>query len=85
MKIIDFGISRKVLNRTRRTDMLTITGTLFYRAPEMFEGGGYDERVDLWALGATIYKLMVGRTPFESTYHSETINNILRGEFSFPP
>jgi glycogen synthase kinase 3 beta len=36
VKIIDFGISRKVLNRGRKTDMLTITGTLFYRAPEMF-------------------------------------------------
>jgi serine/threonine protein kinase len=30
----------------------------------MFEGGGYDERVDLWALGVTIYQLMVGYTPF---------------------
>ncbi len=85
VKIIDFGISRKVLNRGRKTDMLTITGTLFYRAPEMFQGGGYDERVDLWALGATIYRLMVGRTPFESPYHSETITNILKGEFTFPP
>jgi calcium-dependent protein kinase len=85
VKIIDFGISRKVLNRGRKTDMLTITGTLFYRAPEMFQGGGYDEMVDLWALGATIYRLMVGKTPFESPYHSETISNILKGEFSFPP
>jgi serine/threonine-protein kinase ULK3 len=36
IKIIDFGISRKLLNRGRRIDMLTITGTLYYRAPEMF-------------------------------------------------
>lgn len=42
VKIIDFGISKKLMNRGRDTDMLTITGTLYYRAPEMFEGGGYD-------------------------------------------
>ena len=46
--------------------MLTLTGTPYYRAPEMFEGGGYDELVDMWALGVTIYKLMAGVTPFES-------------------
>lgn len=85
IKIIDFGISKKLMNRGRDTDMLTITGTLYYRAPEMFEGGGYDEMVDLWALGATIYRLMVGCTPFESAYHNETIENIIKGEFAFPP
>lgn len=40
--------------------------------------------VDLWALGVSIYQLMVGRTPFESPYHNETIANIIRGEYSFP-
>jgi calcium-dependent protein kinase len=44
--------------------MWTLTGTLFYRAPEMFLGGGYDERVDLWALGISIYKLITKVTPF---------------------
>ena len=65
--------------------MLTLTGTPYYRAPEMFEGGGYSEAVDLWALGVTVFKLMVGFTPFESEYHAETIENIMKGEFDFPP
>ncbi len=65
--------------------MLTLTGTPYYRAPEMFEGGGYDELVDIWALGITIYKLMAGVTPFESEYHSDTIANIVKGIFDFPP
>jgi calcium-dependent protein kinase len=64
--IIDFGISKKVEDRGRRREMLTLTGTPYYRAPEMFEGGGYDEMVDIWALGVTIFKLMTGSTPFES-------------------
>lgn len=33
IKIIDFGTSKKYLRRNQKFDMLTITGTLFYRAP----------------------------------------------------
>ena len=65
--------------------MLTLTGTPYYRAPEMFEGGGYDELVDMWALGVTVFKMMAGFTPFESEYHSDTIENIMKAELKFPP
>jgi serine/threonine protein kinase len=41
--------------------------------------------VDLWALGVTMFKLMTGFTPFESEYHNETIANIMRGRYQFPP
>jgi calcium-dependent protein kinase len=83
IKLIDFGISKKTFLRGYRRDMLTIIGTHLYMAPEVYLGGGYDEKIDLWALGATIYKLITGKTPFESEYHSDTINNILRGEPEF--
>lgn len=42
IKLIDFGIAKKMISRKQKADMLTITGTLFYRAPEMFTGGGYN-------------------------------------------
>jgi calcium-dependent protein kinase len=42
IKIIDFGISKKNYKRNKKLEMWTITGTLFYRAPEMFYGGGYN-------------------------------------------
>jgi calcium-dependent protein kinase len=63
--------------------MLTVIGTHFYQAPEVYIGGGYDERIDLWALGITIFKLLTGSTPFESEYHSSTIQNIIKCEPSF--
>ena len=63
--------------------MLTITGALYYRAPEIFLGAGYDERVDLWSAGVTMFKMIAGRTPFESEYVSTTINNIVEGKFEF--
>jgi len=40
--------------------------------------------VDMWALGVTMFKLMTGYTPFESEYHSETISNIMKGEYVYP-
>ena len=63
--------------------MLTITGTLFYRAPEMFVGGGYDQKVDIWSVGILIYKLVCGRTPFQSLYLGDTINKIKDNEPTF--
>ena len=69
--------------RNQRRDMLTITGTLNYRAPEMFMGTGYDERIDLWSAGVTLYKIITGHTPFESSYVSTTIENILEGKVTF--
>lgn len=44
--------------------MFTNTGTLYYKAPEMFLGGGYDFKVDMWALGVTLYKIIAKKTPF---------------------
>ncbi len=46
--------------------MLTKTGTLQYKAPEMFDGGSYTEKVDSWAVGVSLYEMIVGVTPFLS-------------------
>lgn len=63
IKLIDFGISKRYRKKGNLFDMLTITGTLQYRAPEMF-GRCYQQGVDIWAAGVLLYKLVCGRTPF---------------------
>ena len=35
-------------------------------APEIFEGEGYSEKVDIWAVGVIAYILLSGRPPFAS-------------------
>ena len=34
--------------------MWTVTGSLFYKAPEMFNGS-YNQKVDVWACGVICY------------------------------
>lgn len=83
IKLIDFGISKKTYQRGARRDMLTIIGTSLYLAPEILLGGGYDERVDIWSVGVTLFRMVAGRTPFESEYLSDTANNIIKGKVDF--
>lgn len=43
------------------------TGTIqtrYYRAPEIILGNNYDEKIDLWSLGCTIYELATGNILF---------------------
>lgn len=44
IKIIDFGISKAMYNRrTLENDsMWTVTGSQYYKAPEMLNGSAYD-------------------------------------------
>jgi serine/threonine protein kinase len=38
-----------------------------YMAPEVTDGGGVDERADLYSLGVTIYEMCQGRPPFSGS------------------
>ena len=67
----DFGWS--AICKDRRT---TYCGTLDYVSPELIEGEGYDECVDLWGIGVLTYELLEGKTPFYNISKKETMKNI---------
>lgn len=46
------------------------SGSVYYRAPESLKGG-YDERVDMWAVGVVAYEMLTGSLPFFSKYESK--------------
>lgn len=56
--------------------MWTCTGNQFYCAPEVFEGGWYDEKIDVWALGVITYQLLTGKLPFQADTVLDTIELI---------
>jgi calcium-dependent protein kinase len=73
LKLIDFEISK--LNKGSTVEMWTATGSLFYKAPEMF-CGSYDRMVDIWAIGIVAYELLHSHPPFIKDYVDETIQDI---------
>jgi serine/threonine protein kinase len=64
-KISDFGIARR-----HGDDQLTaigfVTGTPGYLSPELARGEDPHPASDVWALGATLYAAVEGRSPYES-------------------
>lgn len=74
-KITDFGLAKLIDQAGTMTRTGAILGTPAYMAPEQARGkfGGADERADIYALGAILYELLVGRPPFQGETDVETL------------
>ena len=70
VKIADFGLAQlnaaedSGLDQTQLTIAGTTIGTPMYSAPEQLSGDPIDHRVDIYALGATLFHMLSGETPF---------------------
>ncbi|CAK9298318.1 unnamed protein product [Gordionus sp. m RMFG-2023] len=63
IRITDYGLCKRDFSYGEKTKERV--GTLDYVAPEIWRGKSYDFRVDIWALGVTMYKMLTGRKPFD--------------------
>ncbi|PYQ64091.1 MAG: hypothetical protein DMF53_08375 [Acidobacteria bacterium] len=91
VKLLDFGLA-KMTGATSLTRLGSSPGTPAYKSPEQTRGDKVDPRSDLWALGAVLYEMVSGRTPFGGEYEQAMIYAILNepprpldGDKAFPP
>ncbi|MCL2448389.1 MAG: protein kinase [Polyangiaceae bacterium] len=74
-KIIDFGLA-KARDRITSTAVGIIKGKLAYLAPEQAHGHAIDRRVDVFALGVTLWELTLDRRLFKESDDVETLRRV---------
>ena len=79
LKVADFGIARAA-ESTRVTQLGTVLGTAAYLAPEQAAGGDVTAAADVYSLGAVLYELISGRTP----YRFESLVELARKQLEEP-
>ncbi|MGE3804427.1 MAG: serine/threonine-protein kinase [Gemmataceae bacterium] len=65
VKVLDFGLARPDQRAEKLTASGHIMGTPDYMSPEQAAGKSVDARSDLFSLGAVLYEMCVGQTPFD--------------------
>jgi len=66
VKIADLGLATTIEQEaSEAVDGRKVYGTPHFISPEQARGQAVDHRSDLYSLGATAYRLLSGRTPFE--------------------
>ncbi len=83
VKIADFGIA-KAASRSSGTQAGMIKGKASYLAPEQVLGKPIDGRADVFALGAVLWEMLVGRKLFTGETDFEIMNRITATPISAP-
>jgi serine/threonine protein kinase len=64
VKIADFGLAKMVEHDTQMTAAGTAMGSPNYMSPEQARGEEADHRSDIYALGISLYQIVLGELPF---------------------
>jgi serine/threonine protein phosphatase PrpC len=85
IRLMDFGIAR--LTKARRLTFVgfsPVMGTPDYMSPEQVKGKRGDHRSDLYSLGAILYEMVTGATPFEGESPYVVMNARVTGDPEAP-
>ena len=90
IKIIDFGFACKI-NKNSLT--YTAIGNPINMDPiilkklgngKKFRGLGYDQKADIWSLGAICYEMLIGRAAFDAEDMDDLVQKIESGKYKVP-
>ena len=90
VKLIDFGFATK-LRLSKANLTYTVLGTPTYMEPQLLNNmetktrnQGYDEKADIWSLGALCYELLEGHMTFSGRSMEELYQKVKEGNYSLP-
>jgi serine/threonine-protein kinase len=83
VKLADLGVARAA-ESTRLTQRGTILGTAAYLSPEQAAGEEVTAAADVYSLGAVLYELLTGQTPYEFSSLAELAAKQSAGEIAPP-
>jgi len=66
LRITDFNSAKRIGNSAGSSVMLTDRGTHVYSAPELRFGRLWNERIDIWAAGLSLYYMVRAKLPFDN-------------------
>lgn len=74
IKLIDFGCSSFADDEEKPE----IVQSLFYRAPEVVFGMGYNTKIDVWSFGCLMYELATGLPLFDCDDENDLMNQLMK-------
>lgn len=78
-KVTDFGIA-KIVGGATLTGTEATRGKFGYLAPELLEGQKGDTRCDVFAFGATLFRLLTGTAAFAGKTEAELVRAVLTSQ-----
>lgn len=78
--LTDFGLAQKIVKDAGEVGEREAFGTPAYVSPEQITRCPTDQRTDIYSLGATLFHLMSGKTPFGGS----TVEDIIWGHLEKP-
>jgi serine/threonine-protein kinase len=78
IKIGDMGLARGLNEKVGPEEETSVIGTPHYIAPEQVLGRPADFRCDIYSLGATMYRMLAGVTPFNAPSVRDLVNRKVR-------
>ena len=85
VKVTDFGLARSITNTaTALTLSNQVVGTPNYMAPEQIKSMEVDARVDIYALGVTLWQFLTGTLPFDGATPMAVLLNVVGENLPMP-